>query len=300
MRHAYSMEITSVLEDFFVSKETYKALIEAVTTQRASELGSTDNATAFMSVVNELILQPYDLTVDEIDAGVTDGNGDGQVDAMYVLANGAVLTGEEEDELPDKGPLEIELVIIQSKYSDGFQENTLKLIRNTANDLIDLKKAYAGYLQNYSEKLQDTFALARKALVVSAGRTGKVRVRVFYATKASTANIHSTVLTTAAVLKSELSALAALYPAEPATFRNDIVFHVLAYISARQFHSLSHASTGWAYKVLDEGEADAAIAAVVALFKAAGATDRVAKSPEFQKDILAAAKLDAAESASAG
>lgn len=571
-----------------MSNATYKALIEAVTTQRAGELGSTDSATAFMSVVNELILQPYDLTVDEIDAGVTDGNGDGQVDAMYVLANGAVLTGEEEDELPDKGPLEIELVIIQSKYSDGFQENTLKIIRNTANDLIDLKKNYAGYLPNYSEKLQDAFALARKALVVSAGRTGKVRVRAFYATKGSTANIHPTVHTTASVLRSELSALtatsdvnltfvgaeelielsrlpktrnrqleiqqsissdtgdsfvclvtlgslvkflsddkgalirslfdanvrdflgrtevndaikstlgelqegdfwwfnngitivasnidqkgkilaledpllvnglqtsnvifsfmtdpgldhdlkekrieqivlikiieppneklrdevikatnsqthipkpylrgmdrvhrniedhlksyelyyerrknqyknagkkrteivtlsevaqslmaaflfrpadargrpnsllksdedyrslfsesysldafrnvivakrlvsarlAAVYPTEPATFRNDIVFHVLAYISARQFHSLSHASTGWTTKVLDEGAADAAIAAVVALFKAAGATDRVAKSPEFQKDVLAAAKSDTAESAAA-
>ena len=88
--------------------------------------------------------------------------------------------------------------------------------------------------------------------------------------------------------------LATLYPGEPATFRNDVVFHVLAYMSARDFHSLSHASQGWRTRPLDISATDEAISKVVAKFKAAGGTDRVAKSPEFQKEILAVAKMEMA------
>jgi AIPR protein len=135
--------------------------------------------------------------------------GDGQIDAMYVLANGATLSGEDDKEIPEKGPIEIDIIIIQSKNKDSFEENPLKIIRTTALDLIDLKRDYSTYLPNYSEKLQDRFALARKALLASAGRTAKVRVRVYYATKGGTDNIHPNVICTGDVLKKELSTLVA-------------------------------------------------------------------------------------------
>lgn len=74
-----------------MSTETYKALIETVIAERAKELGTQDLSEAFENVANTLVLEPYDLSIDEIDAGVTDGGGDGQIDAMYVIVNGNAL-----------------------------------------------------------------------------------------------------------------------------------------------------------------------------------------------------------------
>ncbi len=93
-----------------MSNETYKALIETFVNERAKDLGTIDKSEAFENVVNMLVLEPYDLSVDEIDAGVTDGGGDGQIDAMYVLVNGTALAGEEDEEIPEKGPIEIDIL----------------------------------------------------------------------------------------------------------------------------------------------------------------------------------------------
>ncbi len=192
-----------------MSNETYKALIENIVDERAKELGITDKSEAFESVANTLILEPCDLSIDEIDAGDMDGNGDGQIDALYIIVNGTVLCNDDGKEIPEKGPLEIDIIIIQSKNVDGFAETPLKSIRTTVSDLIDLKGDYSEYMTQYSETPQDRFALARKVLLTSAGRTAKIRVRVFYATKGSTDNIHPTVIATAATLKSDLATLAA-------------------------------------------------------------------------------------------
>jgi hypothetical protein len=192
-----------------MSNETYKALIETVIDERAKELGTADKSEAFENVANTLILEDYDLSVDEIDAGITDGNGDGQIDAMYVIVNGTVLSGEDDEEIPEKGPVEVDIIIIQSKNTDGFAEGPIRSIRTTVSDLINLTQNYETYLTQYSEALQDKFALARKALLASAGRTAKIRVRVFYATKGGTDNIHTTVIATANALKVDLSTLAA-------------------------------------------------------------------------------------------
>jgi hypothetical protein len=196
-----------------MSNETYKALIENVIDERARDLGISNKSEAFENVVNALLLEPYDLSVDEIDAGDTDGNGDGQIDALYILVNGTVMCdegdGDADGDIPEKGPLEIDIIIIQSKNTDSFAENPLKSIRTTVSDLVDLQRDYSTYLTQYSEVLQDKFALARKALLMSAGRAAKIRVQVFYATKGSTDNIHATVAATAAALKTDLARLTA-------------------------------------------------------------------------------------------
>lgn len=191
-----------------MANDTYQALTDGLVKQRAEDLGIENLDAAFMSVAHEQVLQRFDLSIDEIDAGLTDGGGDGQIDAIYVLVNGSSMTGEEGEEVPDKGPLDVDLILIQSKNSTGFEENPLKIIRNTVRDLLDLSKTYDGCVDGYSEKLQDLFGVARKALFASAGRSGRVSVSVFYATKASTSSIHSSVVGTAKTLKGELEAAA--------------------------------------------------------------------------------------------
>jgi hypothetical protein len=188
-----------------VAAETYKTLIETLVEQRASGL-ALNQSEAFLDVVTELILQDHDLSIDEIDAGVTDGSGDGQIDAMYVLVNGALMDQEGSQKIPEKGPLEIGITLIQAKFTEGFEENVLKIIRTTIGDLFDLSKQHDHPLPQYSDTLQEAFANARRALLASAGRTAKITVRVYYATKASTEAVHPSVHATARLLKADLSA----------------------------------------------------------------------------------------------
>ena len=192
--------------------DTYKILIENIIGQKATQMGNIDTSKAFESVTNSLILDKYDLTVDDIDAGITDGSGDGQIDSMYIIVNGNPLSENEDDDedmIPSKGPLDIDIVMIQSKNTDSFEENPLKMIRTTVSDLIDLKRDYSNKLNQYSSILQEKFGVARKTLMASAGRTANIKVRVFYATKARTSNIHANVKLTAEALKNDLASLAA-------------------------------------------------------------------------------------------
>jgi len=191
-----------------MANDTYQALTDGLVRQRAQDLGITNLDAAFMSVAHEQVLQRFDLSIDEIDAGLTDGGGDGQIDAIYILVNGSSMTGEEGEELPDKGPLDVDLILIQSKNAAGFEENPLKIIRSTVRDLLDLSKAYDGYIEGYSEKLQDLFAVARRVLFATVGRSGRVSVSIFYVTKAATINIHPSVVQTSKTLVGELEAAA--------------------------------------------------------------------------------------------
>lgn len=187
-----------------MASQTYLPLIESLIAERAHELMGASQSTAFESIVNNLMLDHFDLSVDEIDGGVTDGSGDGQIDAMYVVVNGSPLTGETDDEIPLKGPLDINIVLIQSKNTTGFEETPLRIIRTTVADLADLSRTYTTTLPQYNEVIKAKFALARQALLASAGRTASVKVLVVYATKGEVAAIHDNVHTAAQSLKNEL------------------------------------------------------------------------------------------------
>ncbi|GLI94384.1 AIPR family protein [Methylocystis echinoides] len=84
--------------------------------------------------------------------------------------------------------------------------------------------------------------------------------------------------------------LAATYPSEGSRFRNDVVYHILAYISAKQFHNLGHATSGWKSYTINEPDLKVDVQTVVQMFKTAGGTDQVAKSTSFQDDVLKAAE----------
>ncbi len=213
-----------------MSKDTYKILVQQMTEDRAKEAGLKDVSKAWELVVNALIMAPFDLSVDEIEAGITDGGADGQIDAMYVIVNGMVLSDDsiESKAIPEKGPLEIHIVMIQSKYTDSFEENPLKSVRATVKDLFSLSKDYStAEFKEYNSGVQSKFALARLAVLLSSGRAATIKCRVYYATKGSNANIHLSVLATGTSLARELGTSAATKDAE------------IVYLGAEQIIDLS-------------------------------------------------------------
>jgi hypothetical protein len=86
-----------------------------------------------------------------------------------------------------------------------------------------------------------------------------------------------------------MALLVDLFPDRGSSFRNDVVYHVLSYTSRKVFYTVNHASSGWKSKTVVADDLKADVEAVVQMFDHAGGTDRVAKSSEFQKKVVAAA-----------
>ncbi len=186
----------------------YISLLDRLVAEKQTQSG-LDTAKAFELLVNELVMRRYDLSVDEIEQGITDGGGDGQIDAVYVIVNGHVVTEEEIEEggIPTKGPLEVEIVFVQSKFSAGFEENPLKSVRITIRDLLDLSKNYSSVnVKEYNSAVQSKFHIIRSTIVATSGRQAVISAKIFYASKGDHSDIHHTVLATRDTLVSELKA----------------------------------------------------------------------------------------------
>ena len=69
----------------------------------------------------EQILKDYNLSFDELAAGIVDGEHDGGVDSVYAFVNGE-LVQEDFDFSRYRTGVNIELHMIQSKTSEGFSE----------------------------------------------------------------------------------------------------------------------------------------------------------------------------------
>ncbi len=95
----------------------------------------------FELFVSELVTRDYGLDWDDIDSGIVDGGNDGQIDAIYVLVDDALIREQKEFDLKSaRRNANIRVVIHQSKNSPSFPENSFSKMRASISDLFDLEK----------------------------------------------------------------------------------------------------------------------------------------------------------------
>ena len=78
----------------------------------------------FERFCNEQILKNYDLSLEQIEDGITDGSNDGGIDAIYIFANGGLLKDIDDLEFLKKES-SIEMFVITSKHDDSFEQATI-------------------------------------------------------------------------------------------------------------------------------------------------------------------------------
>lgn len=128
------------------------------------------------------ILKEYDLSADEVKAGIVDGGGDGGIDALYVFVNGQLLT--EDTELSDvKRDAILKLICIQAKNKPGFNEEALNALRSSAEQLLDLSSSLEALTTVYNESLLKIIRRFRDAYSELALRFPKIEIEYFYASK---------------------------------------------------------------------------------------------------------------------
>lgn len=67
------------------------------------------------------LLKDFDLTYEDISAGIFDGANDGGIDWAYLLLNGAIVNMDDDVTLPATGEIELLLVVGQSKNEDALR-----------------------------------------------------------------------------------------------------------------------------------------------------------------------------------
>ncbi len=140
----------------------------------------------------EQVLKNYDLSEDEIEYGLAGSSLDGGVDAVYTFANGE-LVQDDFDSSGLKRNVLLEVVLVQSKTSSGFGEETLNKLIAVTEHLFSLANSLTAFEDRYNDGLLSAVALFRNLYTSIAGRFPELRFRYVYATRGDSNAVHPNV-----------------------------------------------------------------------------------------------------------
>ena len=141
--------------------------------------------------VTTQVFKDLDLSPDELIDGITDGSGDGGIDAFFAFANENLIQPDSDMSNLPKG-FSLDLYFIQAKTEEAFGESALDKMKISIPELLDLTQPINATL--YSPAIIERLEVVRKFLSSAAHLFPKVQVNIVYASKGSTAAINRRVL----------------------------------------------------------------------------------------------------------
>jgi hypothetical protein len=168
-------------------------LLDAIVDQRVTEgIPSHERDEVFEFLALEEILKDYDLSVDELEFGWTDGQGDGGIDGFYIFINGHLLDDSEEFVWP-RSDASIDVFLFTCKHHSTFVQAPLDALLATIQEFFDLSREAAGLGGRYSEELLEFRSLFNTAYRrLSIGRP-RINFSIIYASRGDTSQIGQSV-----------------------------------------------------------------------------------------------------------
>jgi len=165
-------------------------LLDDVLAQQRKELApESSDQDYFELFCAEQVLKDYDLSHEEVQAGIVDGEHDGGVDSAFAFVNGE-LVFEDFDVSPFKKDVRIDLHIIQSKTAGGFSEIPMNRLISVTRHLLKLDADYDAFTQ-YSPAVKSVLDSFRRVYRELASRFPSVEIHYHYACKRAGADIHA-------------------------------------------------------------------------------------------------------------
>jgi hypothetical protein len=174
--------------------------------QRAQRAPSASKSNFFETFVVEQILKDADLSDEEIESGLVGDGGDGGIDGIYIFANGD-LVQEDFDVSTLKKNISLEIVILQSKTTPGFSEDTLNRLVAVTNDLFDLSKPVESFKSVYNEGVRSAVGNFRAVYKELAARFPLLQFRYVYASRGDAKQVHPNVARKVDALKEAVGKL---------------------------------------------------------------------------------------------
>jgi hypothetical protein len=141
----------------------------------------------------EELLKDYNLDYEEIENGIVGGPNDGGIDSFFIFIENTLITGDF-DYTGIKEEPQIEIVVIQSKISTGFNEKTLSNLKDTFDDLLNLKKDLLDLSAVYNVMVLDKTELLRTSISELAAKFPKIKFTFFYVNKGDSTKVHPNVI----------------------------------------------------------------------------------------------------------
>lgn len=129
------------------------------------------------------VLKEYELSYDEIRSGICGESHDGGADSIYLFVNGDLIKEDEEISTKYKKNVDIELILIQSKYENSFSEEPLLKISRLCRSLFDLGFDRQDYEGRYNDYVLSAFELFRKTYVGLITKKPKLKISIYYVSK---------------------------------------------------------------------------------------------------------------------
>ena len=153
----------------------------------------------------EQILKSYELTNEDIDAGIVDGGNDGGIDSLYAFVDENLLVSTDDLKSFAKEGVSIELVVIQSKQSSSFEEKVVTNLVMTMDDLLNMETDIEKLSTTYNAKIISVFSDFREAISQLSSVFPIIRFRFFYVTKGDSSAVHPNVSRRKEALKNKIA-----------------------------------------------------------------------------------------------
>jgi hypothetical protein len=168
-------------------------LDQIVEEQRTSRFPSANKSEFFEIYVAEQVLKDFDLSDEEIESGLVGNGGDGGIDAIYTFANGE-LVQEDFDYEPLKKNVLIEVVVIQTKTSESFGEDSMHKFIAVTHDMFNLANKIENFKTVYNEGVRSAVEIFRRLFTGTASRFPRLLFRYIYVTRGDSNAVHPNVM----------------------------------------------------------------------------------------------------------
>jgi hypothetical protein len=162
---------------------------------RGENFPSHPEDVAFEIFASELVLRPYGLVTEDVEAGIVGGGQDGAIDSAYVFFDDTLLDEDSDVALPSSRPNDfgqdksLELWIVQAKRTPAFSESAVDKLENSLRRLLDLSQPLDSLKPLYNEMLLCRIGIFRSAWEKLLTRRPLISVYVAYTTPGDTRGV---------------------------------------------------------------------------------------------------------------
>lgn len=130
---------------------------------------------------------------------------DGGCDSIYLFLNNLLITPDIVEDISAPKDSVLEMIIIQSKKTTSFGEDTMMKWKTISSNLLDLSNPIADFNSRYNADILEAFTIFRDTYTCLITSRVKLKFRFYYATLSS--ELHPNVVQQAEELKSTVKGL---------------------------------------------------------------------------------------------
>lgn len=199
-------------------------ILQQIIQDQKDDLEITNDLSQFFGNFSAFqLLKNNELSYEEIEKGDVDGSLDGGIDNFYIFINGDLIdwrcfdinesretVEDQEDTILNskfirekyKKNIEIEIVLIQSKLENSFNEMALSKLKDSLGNLLNLENNLDNFNTRYNSSVLEVFSVFREIYLNLISRRCQVVFNIFYTSKGS--DIHPNVQAQATELEQQI------------------------------------------------------------------------------------------------